>query len=70
MELLYKVEYWGEKGASDGLMTDAKGAVYAGDYESNSIRRILPEGTIETLAHDPRILWPDTFSIALINTYM
>lgn len=33
------------------------------DYENNSIRSILPNGTMETIAHDPRILWPDTFSI-------
>lgn len=63
MDLPYQVEYWGEKGASDGMITDAKGTIYAGDYENNSIRKILPNGTMETIAHDPRILWPDTFSI-------
>ncbi|MFJ8246810.1 L-dopachrome tautomerase-related protein [Peribacillus asahii] len=63
MNLPYHVEYWGEKGASDGMITGAKGTVYAGDYENNSIRKILPNGIMETIAHDPRILWPDTFSI-------
>lgn len=62
-DLLYQVEYWGEKGASDGMITGEKGTVYAGDYENNSIRKILPNGIMETIAHDPRILWPDTFSI-------
>ncbi|MCM3024210.1 major royal jelly family protein [Weizmannia ginsengihumi] len=62
-ELQFHVEYWGEKGASDGMITDANGTVYAGDYENNSIRMIKPDGTMETIAHDPRILWPDTFSI-------
>ncbi|WP_123039686.1 L-dopachrome tautomerase-related protein [Cohnella candidum] len=57
------VKYWGEKGASDGMITGAKGTLYAGDYEHNSIRKILPNGSMETIAHDPRILWPDTFSI-------
>ncbi len=52
------------KGASDGLESDAAGNVYAGDYESNSIHVIRPDGNIEALAHDPRILWPDTFSLA------
>ncbi|KAF6573617.1 gluconolaconase [Paenibacillus sp. EKM212P] len=61
--LRYHVQYWGEKGASDGLITDAKGNVYAGDYENDSIRKIFPNGIMETIAHDPRILWPDTFSI-------
>lgn len=54
----------GEKGASDGLETDDKGRVYAGDYERNSIRRREPGGEWVTLAHDPRILWPDTLSVA------
>ncbi|SHS68033.1 Gluconolactonase [Mycobacteroides abscessus subsp. abscessus] len=63
IELPYQVEYWGEKGASDGMITGAKGTIYAGDYENNSIRKILPNGIMETIAHDPRILWPDTFSI-------
>lgn len=62
-ELRNHVEFWGEKGASDGMITDAKGAVYAGDYENSSIRKIQPDGTIMTIAHDPRLLWPDTFSI-------
>lgn len=52
-----------EKGASDGLASDAAGNVYAGDYESGSLRVIPPDGGIWTLAHDPRILWPDTLSI-------
>ncbi|MGM0752462.1 MAG: L-dopachrome tautomerase-related protein [Bacillota bacterium] len=62
-DLRYQVEYWGEKGASDGMISGAKGNLYAGDYENNSIRKILPNGIMETIAHDPRILWPDTFSI-------
>ena len=57
------VVYMGEKGASDGMITDSKGAIYAGDYENNSIRKILPNASIKTIAHSPYILWPDTFSI-------
>ncbi|KKC48863.1 L-dopachrome tautomerase-related protein [Paenibacillus sp. D9] len=57
------VKYGGEKGASDGMFTGAKGTLYVGDYENNSIRKILPNGIMETIAHDPRILWPDTFAI-------
>ncbi len=53
-----------EKGASDGMETDQEGRVYFGDYENDSIRRYNPaDGTFETLAHDPRILWPDTLSL-------
>lgn len=55
----------GEKGgASDGLESDAEGRVYLSDYEHNAIRRRSSSGEIETLLHDPRVLWPDTLSLA------
>ena len=55
----------GDKGgASDGLESDAKGRIYYGDYEHDAIHRMMPDGSIETIAHDPRILWPDTLSLA------
>jgi sugar lactone lactonase YvrE len=54
----------GEKGASDGLESDDKGHIYAGDYENNSIRQLQTNGEWQTIAHDPRILWPDTLSVA------
>lgn len=53
----------GEKGASDGLEADANGAIYAGDYEHNGIRKRLANGTWQTIVHDPRVLWPDTLSV-------
>lgn len=54
----------GEKGASDGLESDDKGRIYATSYEQDGILRRLPDGTFETLVHDPRVLWPDTLSVA------
>lgn len=54
----------GEKGASDGLESDDKGRIYATAYEQNAILRRLPDGSFETLVHDPRALWPDTLSVA------
>jgi sugar lactone lactonase YvrE len=55
----------GEKGgASDGLESDAQGRVYLSDYEHNAIHRRALNGAIETLVHDPRVLWPDTMSLA------
>jgi sugar lactone lactonase YvrE len=53
----------GDKGASDGLAIDAKGRVYASDYEHNSIHQLQTDGTWRTVAHDPRMLWPDTLSM-------
>lgn len=55
----------GEKGgAGDGLESDAQGRVYLSDYEHDAIRRRGVDGEIETLVHDPRVLWPDTLSLA------
>lgn len=62
-DLAKAVRDLGEKGASDGLESDNKGNVYAGDYEHNSVRVLMPDGQWQTIAHDPRILWPDTFSV-------
>jgi sugar lactone lactonase YvrE len=59
-----KITDLGEKGASDGLEADDQGRIYAGDYERNSVRQRQTDGEWKTIAHDPRILWPDTFSVA------
>ncbi|MDQ4101765.1 MAG: major royal jelly family protein [Thermoproteota archaeon] len=55
----------GDKGgASDGLESDAEGCVYVTNYEHNSILRRNLRGEWETIVHDPRLLWPDTLSLA------
>jgi sugar lactone lactonase YvrE len=56
-------------GASDGLESDADGFIYATNYEHNAILRRGPDGLWETIAHDPRLLWPDTMSVAT-NGYL
>jgi sugar lactone lactonase YvrE len=59
------VEDLGDRGfASDGLETDDKGRIYLTDYEHNAILRRGTDGQYETLLHDPRVLWPDTLSVA------
>jgi len=51
-------------GASDGLESDADGFIYSTNYEHNAILRRGPDGLWQTVAHDPRLLWPDTLSMA------
>ena len=64
-EVAATVKDLGEKGgAGDGLESDAQGRVYLSDYEHNAIRRRNSNNEIETLVHDPRVLWPDTLSLA------
>lgn len=53
------------KPVSDGLESDTQGRIYCTDYENNAIVRWIPEtGDFETIAHDPRMLWSDTMSVA------
>lgn len=55
----------GEKGGgSDGLEADDRGRIYLTQYEHNAILRRYPNGLYETLVRDPRLLWPDTLSLA------
>lgn len=53
-------------GASDGLESDASGNIYLTNYEHNAILRYRPDDRREweTIVHDPRLLWPDTLSVA------
>lgn len=63
-EVAKSVEGLGQKGASDGLESDAEGRVYLTNYEQNAIHRRNADGSLETLVSDPRVLWPDTLSLA------
>jgi sugar lactone lactonase YvrE len=54
----------GEKGASDGMEMDAQNRLYVTNYEQNAIQRRRADGTYETIVSDPRVLWPDTLSVA------
>ena len=51
-------------GASDGLESDAAGYIYSTNYEHNAILRRHPDGKWDTVTHDPRLLSPDTLSLA------
>jgi len=50
-------------GGADGLETDAAGNIYCTNYEHHAITRRGPNGQFETVAHDPRLRWPDTMSV-------
>ena len=50
---------------SDGLESDAAGNVYLSDPVTDSIHRWNSKtGVVDTIAHDPRLLWPDTMSVS------
>jgi sugar lactone lactonase YvrE len=55
----------GDKGgAADGLESDATGSIYATNYEHNAVLRRTASGEWQTIVSDPRLLWPDTLSLA------
>ena len=54
----------GDKGSgSDGLESDTEGGVFLTAYEQNAIIRRSADGSLATVVHDPRLLWPDTMSL-------
>ena len=57
--------YHGDKGTgADGLELDHQNRLYITAYEHDSILRSTPDADFQTVAHDPRLLWPDSFSIS------
>lgn len=62
-DLAGRVERFAESGASDGLLYGPDDCVYLSALEHDSIRRVRPDGTVETVIRDERISWPDSFAL-------
>lgn len=62
-EVAAGVEDLGEKGMTGGLAADAKDRVYLAMQEHNAVGRRNPDGSVEILASDPRLIWADTIAI-------
>lgn len=52
----------GPKPVSDGAVVDAAGNHYFTDLGHNAIAVLRPDGRLETLVEDERLLWPDALS--------
>jgi sugar lactone lactonase YvrE len=62
-ELAAKVEDLGANfTTSDGMIFDQAGNLYLSDNEHGAIARVTPDLKLKVIAHDPRLIWPDTFS--------
>lgn len=57
------VQDLGEKGLTGGLAADSRDRIYLSLQEFNGVGRRDPDGQVEVLATDPRLIWPDTFWI-------
>ncbi|MFS0826963.1 L-dopachrome tautomerase-related protein [Pseudomonas phoenicis] len=49
----------GEKGAADGMATDPWGRLYTTAADHDAVFRRNLDGSFETIAQDPRFIWPD-----------
>ncbi len=47
---------------SDGMIFDQRGNLYLGDLEHDAIVQVTPALKLQVIAHDKRLIWPDTFS--------
>jgi len=54
----------GHKPMADGLESDDKGRLYGGDLEHDALWRRNPDGTYDTVAQGPELVWIDTLSVA------
>lgn len=50
--------------ASDGLECDKEGNLYFTDFENSTVWIRRPNGTIDKLVHDSRLVWPDSLWIS------
>ncbi|WP_158874324.1 SMP-30/gluconolactonase/LRE family protein [Antarcticirhabdus aurantiaca] len=66
-EVAAGVEDLGEKGMTGGLACDAEDRVYLTLQEQNAVGRRMPDGMIEVIGFDPRLVWADTMVITPDN---
>lgn len=56
------LETVGPTPAADGILFTDDGSLWISALEEDAVMRRLPDGTVETVAADPRISWPDSFA--------
>jgi sugar lactone lactonase YvrE len=59
----------GEKVMTDGLATDAEDRIYLTAGEHDAIMRRDPDGNVEVIVRDPRIIWPDGIFVTGTHVY-
>lgn len=62
-ELKSKVEDLGKTTVTHGLVADVQGNIYLTSSLDYSIKRYTPDGKIETIVQDRRLIWPDSLGV-------
>jgi sugar lactone lactonase YvrE len=58
-QLAAQIKDEGEKVMTDGMDMDRQGRIYLTDAEHHQILRRWPDGRLEVVLRDPRLVWPD-----------
>ncbi|WP_035606380.1 L-dopachrome tautomerase-related protein [Haloferula sp. BvORR071] len=62
-DLAKHIETVAETGVCHGMVADAKGNIYITDSANQSLKYVTPDGKVETLVKDERLVWPDSLGI-------
>jgi sugar lactone lactonase YvrE len=62
-DVLATLKDLGEKGISDGIATDTAGNLFVTDVEANSVKRLGPDGTYQTVMRFSKYFWVDSIAI-------
>ena len=63
-DLADRIERFGEKPISDGIVIDENGTIYLGDLANNAIGKLDSAGNYEILRADPDLSWIDAFALS------
>jgi sugar lactone lactonase YvrE len=67
-QLAKKVEAFLPTFPADGMIFGGDGKLYLSSLEDSSVKRVSADKSIETVAKDPRLSWPDSFGISSRGT--
>jgi len=69
-QLAKEIRDEGEKVMTDGMDMDRQGRLYLTDAEHHQILRRWPDGHLDVVLRDPRLVWPDGLFVAGNSVYV
>lgn len=69
-QLAAQIKDEGEKVMTDGMDMDRQGRVYLTDAEHHQVLRRWPDGRLEVVLRDPRLVWPDGLFVGEHDVYV
>lgn len=69
-QLAAQIRDEGEKVMVDGMDTDKQGRLYMTDAEHHQVLRRWPDGHLDVVLRDPRLVWPDGVFVTADSVYV